>query len=96
MTEVPHIPDGLVLATLLPTEGVPVPRIVAEFEAFGTKYGYKIYGPSPDQAWSSNLDAHVDTLRQVIAYLAEVMGELFPEMIDLYRDICYWNVTPLL
>lgn len=96
MTEVPHIPDGLVLLTLLPTEGVPVPRIVAEFEAFGMKYGYSTYGPSPEQAWSSNLDLHIETLRQVTAYLAEVMGELFPEMIDLYRDVCYWNVTPLL
>lgn len=96
MTEVPHIPDGLVLATNLPTEAVPVTRIVAEFECFGVKYGYSTYGPSPDKAWSSRLDLHVEALRQVLAYLAEVMGELFPEMIDLYRDVCYWNVTPLL
>lgn len=97
MTEVPHIPDGLVLWTILPTEvhhGAPQVRV--EYEIKSIKHGYVLYGPTPEQVWSSALDPHIETIRQIAAYMAECLGELIPELLDFYRDVCYWNVTPLI
>lgn len=89
---VPKIPNGLTIFTERPTDKVTIPRIRVLYE-YGTKsYGYVTHQASPYSQKQSFLDQGYDALRDVLGDLANDAGDLHPELIDLHRDVCYWNL----
>lgn len=89
---VPKIPDGMTIFTECPTDSITVPRVRVTYEHETNLYGYVAWQVSPHTQKHSHLDQTYDALRDVLGKLAKEAGDLNPDLIDLHRDVCYWNL----
>lgn len=87
---VPVLPEGMTIFTECPNEAVGVPRVRITYEVDDQSYAYVAYQSSSEmQAEPYFVQGHV-TLREVLGIMAEMVGGLHPELLDLHRDVCVW------
>lgn len=86
---VPAIPDGVVLVTELPRKPYWVPRLIIECPHNGEIYYSAVYLGDVQQRARSCIDLDTTLLRFALQDLVKNVDT--PELIDFFRDVCFWN-----
>ncbi|WNT45143.1 membrane protein [Gordonia phage OlgasClover] len=90
MGDPPPIPEGVTLFTLLPDKDQYFPQVCIEVEHEEGFYGYKQYGPTPEQQAQSYLDLHKNLVAVLVREMSERVGKFEPRLKKFDEEVRAW------
>ncbi|QDH85297.1 membrane protein [Gordonia phage Kenosha] len=90
MGDPPPIPEGVTLFTLLPDKDQYFPQVCIEVEHEEGVYGYKQYGPTPEQQALSYLDLHKNLVAVLVHEMSERVSKFEPRLKKFDEEVRVW------
>ncbi|WAB10453.1 membrane protein [Gordonia phage Phepper] len=90
MGDPPPIPEGVTLLTTLPVDDLYFPQVCIEVEHDETVYGFKQFGPTPEQQAQSYFDLHKNLVHVLANEMSGMLGSLKPDLKKFADEVLVW------